>query len=48
MSNRSRQAAAAASGAALFRQKGHQLLKLRIAGPAEQGTTLPFLAYEAS
>jgi len=48
MSNRGRQAAAAASGAALFRQKGHQLLKLRIAGPAEQGTALPFLAYEAS
>jgi len=48
MSIRGGQAAAAATGATLFSQKSHQLLKLRIAGPAEQGAALPFLAYEAS
>ena len=48
MGNLSRQAAAAATCAALFSQKSHQLFKLRITGPAEQGSALPFLTYEAS
>ena len=48
MGNLGRQAAATATGAALFSEKSHQLLKLRIARSAEQGTTLPFLAYESS